>query len=459
MKEYAEFIRRKSQCDGKHGFDPLSMPSFLFDFQSALVEWAIRIGRGALFADCGLGKTPMQLVWADNVVRKTNKPVLVLTPLAVAVQTVSEAHKFGMEAVRSSGGPIGSSGIVVANYEKLHLFDAEDFAGVVCDESSILKSFNGKRRREITRFMAKMPYRLLCTATAAPNDYIELGTSSEAIGQLGQMDMLSTFFRSTDDMAHVFFKNGDFWNTHKWMFKAHAEDSFWKWVCSWARAVRKPSDLGFDDGQFELPPLSVNQHVVEVSRPFDGELFPRVAVTMNEQREERRLTMKERVAKVGELVDHGRPAVVWCHLNEEGDMLAESIPGARQICGATPDDEKEELFTAFSSGELRVLVTKPKIGALGLNWQHCDHMTFFPSHSFEQYYQGVRRCWRFGQKRPVTVDIVTTPGEAGVTANLNAKADAAAAMFDRLVAHMNESIRLDRSGAKHDVEMEMPSWL
>lgn len=458
VSAYRDFIARKSQIGYNDGFAPVWNPDFLFDFQHWLLDWSVRKGRGAIFADCGLGKTPMQLAWAENVVRHTNKPVLVITPLAVSYQTVKEANKFGIEAVRSrDGNP--SRGITVTNYEQLHRFDPSDYSGAVCDESSAIKHFAGKRRKEVTAFLSRMKYRLLCTATAAPNDYIELGTSSEALGQMGQMDMLSTFFRSTDDMNHVFFKNGDFWNTHKWMFKAHSEDNFWRWVCSWARAIRKPSDIGFDNGKFILPPLNVTEHVVENPDAFTGELFKRVAVTVREQREERRLTLSERCEKVAELVDHKDPAVVWCHMNDEGDLLSEIIPDAEQIQGSDSDEWKEEKFIAFGTGQLRVLVTKPKIGAFGMNWQHCNHMTFFPSHSFEQYYQGVRRCWRFGQEKPVRVDIVTTEGEAGVTANLKRKADASEKMFERLVSHMNEAITLSRAMAMHNTETEIPSWL
>lgn len=454
---YQQFLENKAQRGADAGFDPLWIPDFLFDFQKSLVEWAVRKGRGAIFADCGLGKTPMQLVWAENVVRKTGGNVLILTPLAVSDQTVAEAEKFGIEAKRSKDGAI-HSGITVTNYERLHHFDPDRFSGVVCDESSAIKHFDGKRRKEVTWFMRKTPYRLLATATAAPNDYIELGTSSEALGIMGQRDVISTFFRSTDDMHHVLYKNGDFWNTHKFTFKAHAEESFWRWVCSWARAMRKPSDFGFEDGPFLLPPLEVVQHVVDHFEPPPGELFPRVAVTLREQREERRQTLEKRCRKVAELVEHDAHAVAWCHMNDEGKLLSQMIPDAKEIAGSTPDDEKEELLKAFGAGQLRVLVTKPKIGAFGLNWQHCSHMTFFPSHSFEQWYQGVRRCWRFGQKNPVRVDIVTTEGEAGVTANLQKKAGQCDKLFEQLVALMNNAMRLDRS-QNFSAKEQVPSWL
>lgn len=455
--DYHAFLARKTQAGADSGFAPVFMPSALFDFQQALVDWAVRKGRAAIFADCGLGKTAMQLAWAENVVRKTNGRVLILTPLAVGAQTIREAEKFGIEAHASRDGR-SESKITVANYERLHYFDPSDFIGVVCDESSALKALDGKRRRQVTEFMRATPYRLLCTATAAPNDYVELGTSSEALGYLGQRDMLSQFFRSTTDMGASFFKAGDFWNKQGWTFKAHSQTPFWRWVCSWARAIRRPSDLGFSDANFALPPMTVTQHVVDNPERFDGELFPRIATTLREQREERRLTITQRCEKVAELVAHGESAVVWCQMNDEADLCERLIPGAVQVAGSDSDDDKEARFLAFASGEARVLVTKPKIGAFGLNWQHCAHTIFFPSHSFEQYYQAVRRFWRYGQKKPVNVDIVTTPGEAGVTANLQSKADAAAAMFAALVAEMNNASAVRRS-ASHSLSVEIPSWL
>ena len=461
---YAQFLHVKTQLGSMDGFAPVWMPDFLFDFQQSLVEWALLKGRCAIFADCGLGKTPMQLVWAENVVRKTNKPVLILTPLAVSHQTLTEAHKFGIDAHRPSTGEV-SHGINITNYERLHYFKPEDFAGVVCDESSILKSYDGARRGEITEFMRKLPYRLLCTATAAPNDYIELGTSSEALGELGYMDMLGRFFKNDQNTVKpmVYRHHGQNFqkldDAAKWRFKGHAEVPFWRWVCSWARAVRRPSDLGFSDDRFVLPPLVEKDYLVDTKTIADGYLFSLPAVGLKEQRDERRRSIEERCDKVASLVaDTGKPALVWCHLNDEGDRLADSIKDAEQVSGQDSDERKEELFLAFASGQLRVLITKPKIGAWGLNFQHCSHITFFPSHSFEQYYQGVRRCWRFGQTQPVKVDVITTEGEKEVLKNLQRKAKAADKMFSDLVEHMNDSIRIDRT-ASFTKQEEVPSWL
>lgn len=455
VSDYGEFLRQKSQGGADSGFAPVWMPDFLFDFQRELVEWAVRKGRAAIFADCGLGKTPMGLTWASNVARKTGKPVLYLTPLAVASQTVREAEKFGIEARQSKDGAHAGH-IIVTNYERLHYFSSSDFGGVVCDESSVLKSFAGERRGEITAFMRQVPYRLLQTATAAPNDYIELGTSSEALGYMGHMDMLNRFFKNDLNNSAQGRMRGE---VIKWRLKGHAETPFWRWVCSWARAIRRPSDLGFNDDGFLLPPLHEVEHLVEANSLADGMLFALPAVGLKEQREERRRTVQERCQTVADLVNHtGQPALVWCHLNEEGDVLQSLIPDAVQVAGSDSDDRKEDRLEAFADGRARVLITKPKIGAWGLNYQHCNHVTFFPSHSFEQYYQAVRRCWRFGQKRAVKVDIVTTEGERGVMRNLQRKSDQADAMFSRLVAEMNNALAIERANNMNS-QVEVPSWL
>lgn len=452
---YDDFLQAKAQANTGDGFNPVFMPDFLFDFQKSLVEWSVRSGRGAIFADCGMGKTPMELVWAQNVVQKTNGKVLLVTALAVASQMLREGEKFGIELHRSSDGT-AHPGITVTNYQQLHKFNPNDFVGCVCDESSILKSFNGALRLLITQFMRQMRYRLLATATAAPNDYIELGTSSEALGYLGHMDMLNKFFKNDLNNSATGRIRGE---VIKFRLKGHAELPFWRFVCSWARAIRKPSDLGFDDRQFILPDMHEIEHMVEAKQIADGFLFSMPAQGLKEQRDERRRSLEERCQKVADLVNHtGQPALVWCHMNDEGDMLEKLIPDAVQVAGSDSDEAKEERLIGFADGKARVLITKPKIGAWGLNYQHCNHVTFFPSHSFEQYYQGVRRCWRFGQKRPVTVDIITTEGEQNVLKNLQRKSKQADRMFDNLVAQMNEAIGVDKQ-TPFTKKQELPSWL
>jgi hypothetical protein len=456
--DYQDFLNKKSQLDYSCGFKPNFMPDFLFDFQKDLVNWSIKLGRSAMFADCGLGKTIMQLVWAENIARHTNRPVLILTPLAVSYQTVREGEKFGIECKRSANGEIKSK-IVITNYERLHYFDKTKFAGVVCDESGILKHFSGATQKSVTEFMRKIQYRLLGTATAAPNDYTELGTSAEALGLMGYMDMLSRFFRNTqgsiDTKRH--------WRSHGtkgplWRFKKHAENPFWRWVCSWAKMIRKPSDLGYDDKNFILPPLIEEEKIIECSRPLPGKLFIEPARNLKEQREERRMTITERCETVAELVNCNNSAVVWCHLNDEGNLLAKLISDSIQVSGSDSEEKKEAAFVNFINGNERVLITKPKIGGFGLNLQHCNHMTTFPSHSWEQYYQSTRRLWRFGQKRPVRVDIITTQGEFAVLKNLQRKARAADAMFSNLVKYANDSKNIVLS-EKHEKKMETPQWL
>lgn len=450
---YADFIASKQHVSSLSGFAPTYRPEWLFDFQSSLVEWATRKGRAAIFSDCGTGKTPMQLVWTQNVVEHTNRPVLIVAPLAASSQTVKEAAKFGIPCQRSTNGKHDDTAqIVITNYERLHLFDPADFSGMVCDESSILKNFDGATRAKITEFMRRLEYRLLCTATAAPNDFIELGTSSEALGEMGYTDMLGTFFKNDESSIKPMSYSA------KWRFKPHAEVHFWRWLCSWARALRKPSDIGFKDGNFILPPLKENVTIIETSRPLDGYLFIFPARTLEEQRSERRATLNARCEFVAHQARGNEPFIAWCHLNDEADLLERLIPGARQISGTMDDAKKQERFDAFLNGSLRVLVTKPRISAFGLNWQHCAHMSVFPSHSYEQYYQAVRRCWRFGQTKPVIVDVVSTRGEADVLGNLQRKAAATDVMFSQMVEHMREAQSRSRAFSTQDTPT-VPDWM
>lgn len=453
---YSEFVARKSQCGSNEGFAPVWMPDFLFDFQRHLVEWAVRKGRAALFEDCGLGKGPQQLVFAENVIRKTDKRFIIIAPLAVAQQFVREAQKFGIEATLSRDGK--PHRLTVTNYESLHKFNPNDFIGASADESSAIKAFDGRRRKQVVRFFSKLPYRLLATATPSPNDFIEIGTQSECLGVMTQSDMLGFFFRETDGMRHTVFKEGDFWNKCKYWFKPHSEKPFWRWVASWARALRSPADLGFDGKKFKLPPLNYHKRILDLKYIPPGELFDRSAVTLQEQRAERHRTLKERCEKVAEIVDHKRPAIVWCHFNEESELLAKMIPGAVEVAGKHKDDFKEAALNDFAQGNFRVLVSKPKIACWGMNYQHCGDMTIFPSFSFEQFYQAVRRCWRFGRKGPVNVNIVSAEGEAEVIDGLARKQEQADRMMQALVRNVNDSISMySRDG--HDTTTVVPPWL
>jgi hypothetical protein len=452
--DYSAFISTKAHHHSDRGVAPTFIPDAMFDFQSYLAEWSIRRGCGAVFADCGLGKTLIQLVWAHNMVLATNRPALIITPIAVTFQFLEEAAKFGIPARKATGG---SDAIVeVINYERIHHLDASDYSAVSLDESSILKSYDGKRRKQITGFMKNTRYRLLSTATAAPNDYTELGTSSEALGMMGHMDMLSRFFKNDQ---HTVGTRRFCGKTREWRFKGHAEEPFWRWVCSWSRSARRPSDLGFDDGRMVLPSLIENEHVVDHEYFRDGELFPATASGLHEERAEARQTVSKRCEKVVDLVSNrSDQSLVWCNLNDEADSVCQMLDSAVQVSGKDCDESKEEKFHAFAKGEIKVLVTKPKIGAWGLNFQNCAHCTFFPTHSFEQYYQGVRRLWRFGQKRKVVVDMVTSPSASGVVNNLRRKQSQAEAMFDSITKHMAEALTIEDVN-KHINKVEIPSWL
>jgi len=472
-EDYSSFIWEKSQLSGQFGFDPIFMPDAAFPFQRHLIEYATMTGRAAVFADCGLGKTMMQLAWSENVAQHANGKVLLLTPLAVGDQTVDEAKRFGMEAIKSNDGQPKAK-ITVTNYEKLHMFDPADFVGVCCDESSILKHIKGATQKNVTRFMSKMKYRSLWTATAAPNDYTELGTSSEALGGLNHSEMLKMFFKQMDDkttrqyerkvenlekagkhFAKLSFRVSQAING--WRLKGHAHDHFWRWVVSWARACRKPSDVGFSDAGYDLPPLIEREHIITPYTPPEGMLFTMPAFGLKEERQERKRTLEQRCGLAADLVNHDRSAVIWCHTNDEGDLLEKIIRGSVQVAGRHTDDEKESAFKGFADGSYRVLIVKPKIGAWGLNWQHCNHVVTFASHSYEQYYQSIRRCWRFGQKNPVTVDVIASEGEARVKENMDRKSAQADKMFAELVFHMSNAIRHEPK--RNTLQVSKPSFI
>ena len=456
MTTYDEFLAAKAQLANAGGFEPNDLPGHLFDFQRLLVEWAVRQGRGAIFADCGMGKTPMALAWADQVHKHTGRPVLFLTPLAVGFQIAAEATKFGHDAGLSRSGKIVAP-VTITNYEQLGKFDHADFGGVVCDESSILKSFDGATKAAVTEFMRQVQYRLLDTATAAPNDYTELGTSSEALGGLGYMDMLTRFF--VNDNRSVSSRGRSSGGAAiEWRMKGHAEEPFWRWVSSWARAIRKPSDYGFSDEHHRLPGLVVREHLVEPARVAEGALFDVPAHGLREEREENRRTLGERCEAAAQALSDAETGVAWCHLNDESTLLTKLIPDAVELSGADDPYAKEEKLMAFSSGEIRYLVTKPKLASLGLNWQHSHRMTYFPSHSYEAWYQSVRRMLRFGQTKPVEVDVITTEGGSRVLANLQRKAEQADRMFDSLVAHMNHARAID-AHRNYNSRIEVPQWL
>lgn len=469
MAGYHEFLAEKSQLGTACGFEPLWLPPFLFDFQRHLVEWAVRRGRAAVYADCGLGKTPVFLAWAENVIRKTNGRVLVVTPLAVSFQVVREAEKFGVEARRSDDGT-PKPNITVTNYERLPKFDGDDYAGVVCDEASILKHWSGSVRKRVTRFLSKIPYRLLSTATPSPNAFEEQGLMAEAMGEMTYSDMLGTFFRQISDDEKKKRATGDdilhskrlSWRViqsfGQWALRPHAHEPFWRWVSGWARACRKPSDLGaFSDDGFILPPLDRHDHVLVPRTAPPGFLFTVPAVGLNQERAERLRTLAERAELVASLTDHDDPVVVWCDLNPEGDAMERAVKGAVQVKGSQPLRQKEELLLAFISGQARGLVTKTKIAGLGLNLQHCAHVVTSVTHSYEGFHQRIARCRRFGQKRRVRLDVVATEGEVNVCANLARKERLAGAMFDSVIRFMNDARAVRGDG--RPIPVEVPPWL
>jgi hypothetical protein len=436
--KYEEFLKNKKHLLGDFGFEPNFIPDMAFDFQKHVIKKAVRKGRIAIFADTGLGKTLIQLSIAKNVVDHTNKPVLILTPLAVAFQFLLEAEKLGIDDIEYSKDGKFTKKIVVCNYEKLHYFNKNDFSGVVLDESSILKNFDGKIKKDVTSFVKKLPYRFLSTATPSPNDFIELGTSSEALGYMGYMDMLGKFFKN--NLSSVAKQNRNI--GEKYYLKPHAEDDFFAWINQWSIMVKMPSDIGFSDDRYQLPKLNINKHSIEnkslIGLDNQVQMFVKEAKTFHEIRLEQKQTIKERCEKAVEL-SSGKISVYWCNLNEESKLLKELDPEAVEIIGSMSVDKKEDILLRFAKGEIKRIITKAKMTGMGLNWQHCNHSVFFPTYSYEQYYQAIRRFWRFGQKKDVTIDIVTSSGQKRVLLALEQKTQKAIELYENLTKNVNRT--------------------
>ena len=435
---YSEFLAQKRRVDVPTGMavERDAINPQLFPFQGDVVRWALRRGRAAIFGDCGLGKTPMQLVWADHVARHTSKPVLILAPLAVAAQTARDGAKFGVSVSVCRKQSDVREGVNIANYEMLEHFDPATFGGVVLDESSILKSYDGAYRTAIIDAFRLTAFRLACTATPAPNDHMELGNHAEFLGTMTRTEMLSMFF------VH------DGGETQTWRLKGHAESDFWRWVTSWALMFRKPSDLGYSDEGFVLPPIEYYEHVIQLDPEEAGLLFDVGSPDLIARRRARKNSIDDRAAFAAKIVNETPgPWVVWCDLNAESETLATLIEGASEVTGSQPNDEKERRMLDFSEGRSRVLVTKPKIAGFGMNWQHCSNVMFVGlSDSYEAIYQAVRRCWRFGQSNPVNVHFVTASTESAVRANVKRKEADAERMLTEMVSHMAASNREEVQG-------------
>lgn len=455
MTDYQDYIVNKMRSSDMVGLEPGALSAKLFNYQADLVRWALRRGRAALFADTGLGKTFMQVEWARQVSEQRGR-VLILAPLAVANQTVREGQKLGVPIVyrrEDAGDPI-----TIANYEMMQHFDPAMFAGIVLDESSILKAFDGKTRQEIIDTYREVPFKLACTATPSPNDFTELGNHSEFLGIKTRTEMLAEYF--VHDMD----------NTQEWRLKGHAIDAFWTWVCSWGALIRKPSDLGYSDDGFALPALRMHERIVDVAHEDfhdQGFLLAPEAVTLSDQRATRRATMDKRVTIAAELAKGDGAVLIWGELNDETDQVTKAIPGAVNVKGADTPESKSSNMLAFSDGKVRVMVSKASICGFGMNWQHCNRMIFLgASHSYEQVYQAIRRCWRFGQKHPVDVYVIRASTEGSIVANFRQKEADAARMGQEMAARVKDILLAEIRGTKKEWnpydpknEMTIPSWL
>lgn len=457
---YEEFIASKAMADPSSGLDDLpELNEKLKPHQRDIVSWALRRGRAAVFAGTGLGKTFMQLEWSLRVAEATDMPVLILAPLAVAAQTEREGAKFGIAVKHCADqSQVGDAQIVVTNYDRLEKFDLEHFAGVVLDESSILKATDGKTRTALIDAFKDYRFRLACTATPAPNDFMELGNHAEFLGVMTNEEMLAMFF------IH------DGGETQKWRLKGHANSEFWKWMCSWAVMLRKPSDLGYPDDGYDLPPLTIEQVTVGVDHGrAQDTLFVMQAATLQDRIKERRETVEERCKAAAEIIARkpDAPWLVWCNLNSEAELMAKLVPGAVEVRGSDKSADKERKIVAFTDRQVRVMVSKPSIMGFGLNFQHCADMVFVGlNDSYEQLFQAIRRCWRFGQKQPVSVHLVAAETEGAVVANLQRKEADAERMAEQMVAHMQDitvaTIRgTSRTKTEYNpsVEMTIPAFL
>ena len=441
--DYDVFVKNKRRSEVATGHAPGPLNEYLKPFQHAIVSWALRRGRAAIFADTGLGKTIMQLSWASDVQSHTGGKVLILAPLAVSEQTIEEGAKFGIEIKRVPlGKDIPETGIWITNYERMDAVDFSELHGLILDESSILKAHDGKTRQRIISLAQSVPYRLSCTATPSPNDFEELGNQCEYLGVMTRTEMLATYFVN------------DTGDTGTWRLKGWGQSKFWEWMGTWAVVVRNPYDIGFDGAEYILPPLEYHEHVVEAGAVTD-ELFARPAQTLQERRKAQRDSLEARCLALADVVnaDTSEPWIIWCHLNDEADFLASLIPGSVNVQGSDSAEFKSKNLLGFSHGELRVLISKAKIAGYGLNWQHCARMAFVGlDDSFEKFYQAVRRCYRFGQKRNVQVHLFTSENEGQILANLKRKEEQHHQISANMIEHMKDIMNNELKGQENIVD-------
>ena len=454
VMDYQDFIGIKRVDVSRSGFEPRNISGDLFDYQRHCVEFALRAGRSAMFLDTGLGKTFCQLEFAREVVEHTNKPVLVLTPLAVAAQTARESEKFGIDAAVVRDGSDVRTAINITNYDRLDRFDVSQFSGVILDESSILKNFNGRTRNALVNAFRNTPYRLACTATPSPNDHTELGNHSEFLGVLNHADMLPRWFIN------------DTMNTGDWRLKGHAVKPFWDWVAAWSRCVSRPSDLGFSDFGHVLPDLNIERHVIDFESESEsqGQLFASPELSATGIHAVKKESVEHRSAKVAEMANaSNEPWLIWCDTDLEADQLKRLIPDAVEVRGSDKVEHKESALLGFADGSIRVLITKPSIAGFGMNWQHCNNMAFVGlTYSYESFYQAVRRCWRFGQLRPVNAHLVMTHAEAAIWRNVAGKAESHDAMKREMREAMqrNAGIQIEQRAAYvPQKSANLPQWL
>jgi len=434
--DYDDFIRSKRKAETPTGHNPSSLNDHLFDFQHAIVTWACRRGRAAIFADTGLGKTLMQLSWAQEVADKTGSPVMILAPLAVSDQTIEQGSAFGIHVEKHTGADVFGPNIYITNYERMDAVKFDQLSGIVLDESSILKAHDGKTRQRIIDAAQSVKYRLSCTATPSPNDFEELGNQCEFLGVMSRTEMLATYFVN------------DTGDTGTWRLKGWGASKFWEWMGTWAVVVRNPQDIGFNGDKYDLPKIHYHEHVVDC-KPIGNELFSRPAQTMTERRQAQRNSIEERCKALAEVVanEPNEPWLIWTHLNDEADLLQQMISGSINVQGSDHPDSKAKNLLGFAHGDFRVLISKPKIAGFGMNWQHCARMAFVGlDDSFEKFYQAVRRCYRFGQRREVHVHIFTAENEGQILSNIKRKEMNHHQMSTNMVEHMRDIMNTELSG-------------